>query len=53
MTKRQKILKEKHGTPSQFVIAVWKAYAQLVITCKEAQNAIKKYENEWQMAGIK
>jgi hypothetical protein len=50
MTKKQKELAEKHGTPEQFEKAIWKAYSDLFITSTEAWSAIMKYKDEWKQA---
>ena len=50
MTNKQQNLAGKHGTPEQFEKAIWKAWADLFITTKEAIRAIEKYNNEWKMA---
>lgn len=51
MTEKQKILAEKHGTPTEFESAVWMAYDTLYITGDEAVAAINKYKREWEEAG--
>ena len=50
-TEKQKRLAENHGTPEQFEKAVWKAYADLMITFPEALEGIVKYKDEWKQAG--
>ena len=47
MTMKQEELAEQYGTPEQFEKAIWKAYADLFITGKEARAAIGNYNNEW------
>ncbi len=51
MTKKQKELKRKHGTPAEWGGAVWGACADFWCTPNEAQEAIRKYEAEWVEAG--
>lgn len=53
MTKEQKKLKKKHGTPKEFAEAVWVAWGDLWCTYGEAITAIRKYEEEWCEAGRK
>jgi len=43
-------LRVKHGTPEEFEIAVWAAWADLFITTAEALEGIKKYKLEWDEA---
>lgn len=51
MTSAQNILMKKHGTPSEFSQAVWKAYDHMVITMTEALAGIQKYNVDWAKAG--
>ena len=47
MSRAQKRLKAKHGTPQQFREALWKAYSTLDISFSEMEQAIEKYDREW------
>ncbi len=50
MTEKQRDLADKYGTPEQFEKAIWKAYADLLITVTEAWSAIRNYQYEWDRA---
>jgi hypothetical protein len=43
-------LQTAHGTPAEFEAAVWAAHAQLFVTTEEAEAAIAKYRDEWNLA---
>jgi len=45
-SKRQYLLKKKHGTPAEFAAAVYKAVPEF-ISMDEARAAIEKYNKEW------
>lgn len=47
MTKSQKILEKKHGTPLIFLKALSTAAQQGVITIPEMMEAFEKYQTEW------
>lgn len=51
MTNAQKALAKKHGTPSEFIRAVYAANAQGLCNIEEADAGIAKYEKEWKEAG--
>lgn len=40
----------KHGTPSEFASAVWRAVGDF-ISVAEAEDAIAKFNREWEEAG--
>jgi hypothetical protein len=50
MTRKQKALQKKHGTPEEFAKAIWIAWEDLFITMEEAKAAIHKYHDEWEKA---
>lgn len=52
LTRKQRYLKEKHGTPDEFKFAVMLAVPSF-ISINEALSAIFKYKQEWQTAGEK
>ena len=41
-------LRQRHGTPSEFRVAVLAAIGEISLT--EAENAIRLYEREWAAA---
>lgn len=51
MTKKQKELKKKHGTPEDFRLACYRAYINLEINGGEYERGVAKYEKEWEEAG--
>jgi len=51
LSKKQKELKRKHGTPEKFAIACYIAVPG-VISVNEANAAIEKYNKEWIEAGL-
>lgn len=51
LTPKQKELQAKHGLPSEFEAAVWRAYNDLFIDHNEAVAGIHKYREEWEAAG--
>jgi hypothetical protein len=51
MTPAQEALKAKHGTPEEFEVALYNAFAQLFITWDELVEAASKYRQEWHEAG--
>lgn len=40
-------MQKEHGTPEEYVVAVWRACDQLMITTAEAEAAVNKYMREW------
>ena len=46
MSKRQKALAKKHGTPAEFARAVYETVPGF-ISMDEARDAINKYNREW------
>ncbi len=50
MTRAQRKLVKKHGTPAEFAVAVYKAVPG-DISMDEARDAVKKYNREWAAAG--
>lgn len=52
MTKAQKDLARKHGTPAEFAQACYTAVPGF-ISMDEAATAIRKYNAEWNVAGIR
>ena len=52
LSKKQKELKKKHGTPKEFSVACYKAVPDF-ISIEEADTGIEKYNNEWIKAGAK
>lgn len=53
MTRKQKLLALKHGTPEQFEKAVMVACNNGTITNQEAMEGIDKYKREWEQAGAR
>lgn len=52
MTPAQQILAQKHGTPDQFNKALLRAFATLIINRTEVEQALQKYQMEWDAAGV-
>ncbi len=51
MTRAQRKLKERHGTPEEFRSAVYNVVGE--ISWQEAERAIVAYKMEWAKAGQK
>jgi hypothetical protein len=51
MTKKQKELERKHGTPEKFSLACFRTVPGF-ISVDEAFASIKKYKMEWNKAGL-
>jgi len=49
MSKAQKKLAKKHGTPAQFAVAVYRAVPGF-ISMDEARAAVEKYNRVWSLA---
>lgn len=50
LSRSQKHLARKHGTPPEFARAVYEAVPSF-ISMAEADQAIKKFNREWDLAG--
>lgn len=50
MTRAQRVLAKKHGTPAEFEVACYKAVPGMV-SMDEAKAAIARYEEQWVGAG--
>lgn len=46
LSKQQRVLAKKHGTPAEFAVAVYKAVPG-DISMDEARLAVAKYQREW------
>lgn len=51
MTKNQKELAKKHGTPNQFEKACYRAFCSGEITWGEYARGVAEYVREWTKAG--
>ena len=50
MTEAQERLKQAHGTPPEYAVAVWRACPEF-LSVDEAQAAVVRYLAEWGEAG--
>lgn len=50
LTKAQKALVKKHGTPAEFAVACYRTVPG-DISMDEAAEAVQKYNREWSQAG--
>lgn len=50
LTRKQRKLRRRHGTPAEFAVGVYKAVPS-DISMDEARVAVAKYQLEWDSAG--
>ncbi len=51
MTPEQERMAKAHGTPREFSAAVWAAMPEF-LSWAEAEDAVAKYQAEWDAAGL-
>jgi len=52
LTRKQRQLAKKHGTPAEFAVAVYKSVPG-DLSMDEAREAVEKYNAEWASAGLR
>jgi len=50
MTKKQRALRKKHGTPAEFAVACYQAVPG-ELSMDEARDAVEEYNHKWEQAG--